>query len=562
MSNLTRIVGLVIGAISFIARLDICFAEVKIPLGQTLPGRAYTPYQLVSYKNKVATLLSGVIDDRNTSFGDLKSGMGTYSLNYFDGQRWYKIPLVYRNETGEAIPTYVTPIFYPLQFDPEGNLWMCGFGHFFKLVGNEFVPYGIPNDNSLLPIWESIEYQQIRFDSTGNIWLTVYVEYKTQRSSDGIKYVFEAGTYLIKYDGSKYKIVAADSLGLRYGKVAGFTVTKDNKIIIYTHMPLWRADKNDSRLMIFDDEKLDTAFILPTPNYLSSKSKYPGNPNVVQIYEDRQGNIWFALGYPYQPTSGTGEAMETGLVKWDRQRNIWKAFTEKDGYPWMLPGIFYLYDFCNGIVEDKEGRKWIGGRRYIAIIDSNDAIVEPDINDFLSNVIFYPSPYWGDSLRNPEDYEKYRSFNRDSVFQYVYYLLKREVDKIPPHITAVQALTTTEDGSIWFSLVLGVGRGILRYSPGGFSDTPEITNKEPIVYPEIVSQSNPVFTINFNDEVDAFGISIFDISGRKVFSNDYIIPGSTETYNFELSSEYLAKGTYYIVISLKDKVVFKKIIVV
>lgn len=520
-------------------------------------GMATQIFWMTGHGNKIVTIGFNTENNKNYGFD---------AVFLFDGQEWKTIPRFYEIGPGIIDTLWVwrepgAPLYISPEFDPEGNLWIPGRYGFYKYSNGSLIKYSITDSGEAQ---DNYFYSHIRFDSLGKIVLlrTKILSKKGIGPDGGGPYVVEARSQLINFDGKNYQVIDSGSWGtsgiIELDVSPDLIVTKKGKLVankvIYVGNNIW------SKLLIRSPNgELEEIIDLPTPPYLKDSTKFRlGIAVASKIFEDSDDNIWIGL------LSGSGgERAVGGLLKWERKSNKWKAFYGNNGYPvfpsQLGPSIYTdsLYIECYGIAQDKSGRIWVGGRTFLGVIDENEKIKPPDF--ILDNLVLYPR-FVSDEKQKPE----FDSFLRDSLLQFLYNLTHKQflpwtwVSAIGP--PTVEGITTTEDGSIWFAIN---GLGMLRYNPNINSNPSDATTFEDDVsiLPSTIARSNPYFKVVFSKSVETANIRIYDLNTRLVATKNFLSLTPMNEFEVNLSNEQISSGTYFVMIGLKDKIIFKKIIV-
>ncbi|ROL55731.1 T9SS C-terminal target domain-containing protein [Bacteroidetes/Chlorobi group bacterium Naka2016] len=515
--------------------------QVKGPFGM---ATKFYPNTMISKGNLVA--IYGGNFENNKNFG-------LYSFFIFNGEKWETIPKFYIKENGEidtlwrnttGAPYFVTP-----SFDNESSFWFPGSFGFYQYKGSKIYKYSIPDKDS---ISDNYYYSHLRFDSSGNIILMrtkvliipypPFDGYEIRSIWQLISYNLETGSYEI--------LTSGENTETEIDYIGNLFITKDGEFVLLFKSNGFRH----ATLNIYSGNfELKESYVVPTPPYLKDSVNYLNSLAApAKMFEDNQKNIWIGLS-----TSGN----VGGLLKLNRKTGQWKAFYGGDGYP--VVKLDYntkysdsLYFECLAIAQDKLGRIWVGGRYFLGIIDENEKIQPPEF--IFDNLTLYPR-----FVSNEKQKPIFDKFLSDSLFDFLYKLMYKSflplayVSEIGQ--PTVSGIVTTEDGSVWIAID---GLGIIQYKPlqNKVNEWSEL-NALISIYPQTLNRSEPRFNIKLNEKVDRFAIYIYDINGRRVFDSEFMSANDNEEFVVDLSAVNLSAGTYFIAVSLGDKIYFKKIVV-
>ena len=208
------------------------------------------------------------------------------------------------------------------------------------------------------------------------------------------------------------------------------------------------------------------------------------NNDVVNIYEDKKGHIWFGVsggasrydGKSFRNYIINGDAMnedQTGKTFLDRPPyEVTSIIQDKKGRFWFATrGNAFVYDgktftvltnkgkpFINvrTIIEDKKGNIWLGGTRYDGSTFTN----------FTRSSVLYVyedtnGNIWTSSVSRPSDQNWVLSRYEAESFEDK----KPTVTEIKPELGALFTMLEASDGTIW----LGAD-GVYRYDGKTFHD--------------------------------------------------------------------------------------------
>ena len=484
----------------------------------------YQMYGIISYENKVAL------------YGQRS---GIYAVDFWDGEKWNDVPLIYDAGDG-ALDTirFPMPPRKQVTFGPSGDLWIGGPGGYFRWDGNTMTKYPIGIDN--YPVKPTIT--GITFDSTGNIWFNAEITIIYERP--GKINIGYATNLIIKYDGTEYSIIDSTKF-VGYGHGKGNITTSDGRVIFHNYS----IHKNKDNLIIFNGSG-SSKITLKTPhNIIENYSNFTAMIN--DIFEDDEGNIWFALGandYDYDDSG----------ISVMRKDGSWFALGGKEGYKslenWNNPFWDSTFVDAFGITQDNSGRIWVSGQGFINVLDEDNNLVIPDTNDLFDNSVFY-----GLKIGTGKIDERLRDvvINPDSLTRRIFHLMLHLHYYMYP-TNEVPGITATEDGSLWIAFG---GLGVLRYKPSSVNVEENNFVDECNIFPQPLSVSNPELNIIFGLEQQVSGLHIFDLQGKIIYTKDITPAEPVRRMKFNLSSAALSSGTYYAAIYIGDKIIFKKLII-
>lgn len=283
---------------------DTLFGQ-KIPYNKVLQSGMLI--RLESHGNKVAGIGYGAINSRQEP------------LDYFDGQNWIKLHLLFNNFDGKSDSIKYGTAYPDIEFDKNGNLWTCGIGGFFKYENGIWSKF-FQNDKYA----NERVFTRICFDSTGGTWLTS--EYGINKRIIGsFTYYDDYVSELIKFDGKNYLLIdSVHEFFSGYGTDYGLITLSDGRVVVHRSSVKKSSQKND--LIIYnpnDNSRIITT--LPNPHDILKSGPY-STKFITKIFEDKLKNIWFSLGYPQNINDDTG-------LEFMRTDGSWYAFSSKDNYP-------------------------------------------------------------------------------------------------------------------------------------------------------------------------------------------------------------------------------------
>lgn len=469
-------------------------------------------------------------------------GYSFYPINLFDGNKWSLIPSYFENDN-QIDTLQFNKSNSSIVFGNNSDIWICGQTNgFYKWNGNNFQKYFL--DDNLKSIRE---YISIGMDSTGNIWLTTNII--LAHDPPYINYYTE----LIKYDGQSFEIVTDNKSFNKLGFSSIFVSSK-NKIFV-------TSTSIDNNLLIIDDSGSMKITTIPTPHKVYNPEEYEQRlVDVISIFEDKVNNIWFGLG--------ESSPRDPGLVVL-KNDDTWGVYTEHNTYP-MRSTLFSgfkdrdsVFSVCSAITEDRNGSIWVGGTGFLSLINNDDMLVTPDVEDFLSESTFFSSILITDIGKDaPPEHVKFLN-SSDSIMSIILELFRRDwttqhtLGKIGESGGRVESMTTTDDGSLWIAFY---GIGLLRYHPS-ITNIKDISNsKELNLYPQLLTSSDKLINIAFDKPQNVSTIKIFNLSGKQLMNKQYNAQ-ITGIIEMKIDDKNFIAGTYFAAIELKDRTIFRKFLI-
>lgn len=220
-----------------------------------------------------------------------------------------------------------------LEFDPNGNLWVCHDNGLFYFDGQNWI-----ERNDLIPFELPLDRHSITFDNDGNIWIAA-----SSIFSEGGIVKWENGDSTI-YDYSN------TNQFLNFTKQI-FYEREEDLLWVNTHFGLIKFDGTE--WTIFDENNSDI----------------PGK-NIQNIWKDAEGNLWIST------TKGIGKFDKTN----------WTNYTMANS---GLPD-----NQVNTIAIDSYGNHWIGTERGgLAVFNESGVVsIHEEKSNFKQKSKIFPNP--------------------------------------------------------------------------------------------------------------------------------------------------------------------------
>ncbi len=345
----------------------------------------------------------------------------------------------------------------------------------------------------------------------------------------------------MRYDGINFTIVDTTEGGLSgLGTDGGMRLLKNGKLLVHVYRP-GVSTLYENNLNIYDTQNGDTKTIqtLYNPHSLHETDKFKYGVYVNDIYEDNENNVWFSFE--------SGLQDDAGAVVWKKDNNwdVLKLPMRPNNFRQDRPGDSAYYP-ASAITQDKLGRLWVGGAIILNKLNSDLTIRQFDSIDIFNNLTVFTNKY------TPSD----TYYDVDSIVKYLSDItcncLVNNLNYIHP--SRVSCMETTEDGSTWFVVD---GLGVVRYKPSqvGVGDTQQ-ESEHPFT---VRSSGDNIITLVMNRPISLEGIALYDITGRRVYSENF---GTDTAMQQEIKlPNSIVGGVYVVAVNNKDKSFFRKIFI-
>jgi hypothetical protein len=467
------------------------------------------------------------------------------TIDFFNGIEWQSLPFTFLTESGELDTIFYKNNRPDIEFDAQGNLWTAAIGGLFKYDGENWIKYNIEdsvNDNR--------KYTRLVFDSLGNIWFTS--EYGINPQKKGSSTIYEGWVNEIyKYDGINYHLIfSQNEFFSGFGCDYGIMTTRNGRVIVHKITSNLQNVEND--LYIFSEDGSMEIKTLPNPHKLLSDSQL-GFKRVVNIFEDNNGNLWFALG------DATTIYDDAGLVVMKNDGTFF-AFSENNKYPLVelrgepinKPPWKNIYYDARNIYQDSKGKIWFGST-FINIIDENNFLVNPEFDNLLDNVTLY-TWNWDDDSLLPGLKVSYSTFFTEKLDSVLNDMFNQRTKNY-----WINGISETPDGSVWFAIS---GLGVLRYNNSHtfVKDMYHFKNLDSF-YPNPISRDNLKITLGLENHVKSAKIKIVDVNGKNLYSEEFTYDVPSNIIQLQLPDCLLTAGFYYLIVNYCGNIECKKIIV-
>lgn len=459
-------------------------------------------------------------------------------IEYFNGKQWNVIPLLIKNQNGNndtiKIESHTGKC---LAFDLQGNIWLCAKLGLYKYNGTDWLKYSIDDEYA-----DRREFKNVVFAPNGTAYVTA--EYpKVLFYDEKTKIIDKYTSVLMKFDGSTFSTIDTTEGGLSgLGSDGGILLLKNGKLLVHVYRP-GVPQLYENNLYVYDTDNGNSKTIqtLYNPHALDKADKFKFSVFVNDIFEDKTGNVWFALYGGLQD--------DFGAVVW-KNDNSWEVVKVPLRYNYarqFIPGDSSYYPVF-AFREDKNGQIWIGGAIVLNKIRPDLTLGQFDDANFFNNLTVFTTYSSSGSY-----------FDVDSIVKYLNDLTCNcLVNKYSPlHPAFVSHIETTEEG-IWF---LVDGLGAVRYKPTQtVVEDGERESDEPFVEHSSSDFSKAgVITITVNKPYPVESITLYDIGGQRVYSENF--NSSKLHYEVRPPLNSIATGVYIISVNGKDRSFFKKIFI-
>lgn len=488
--------------------------------------RSVTYYASATYHNKLCLL--GYNNNGNW-------------IEYYDGIQWNVIPLLIKNQNGDIdtikIESHTGKC---IAFDLQGNIWFCAKLGLYKYDGANWVKHTINDDYA-----DRREFINIVFAPDGSAYVTAEYPKQFYLDDDKTKIIDRYTTVLMKFDGTSFTNIDSTEGGLSgLASDGGIHLLRNGKLLVHMYRP-GEAQFYENNLMVYDTHNGDTKTIqtLYNPHSLRETDKFKCSVHIDDIFEDKDGNVWFGFYGGVQD--------DYGAVVW-KQDNTWSHVKVPMRYNYsrqFIAGDSSYYPVMS-LRQDNLGQVWIGGAIVMNKIQSDFTLKQFDGMNFLSNLTVFSTYSSSDSF-----------FEIDSIVKYLSDLscncLKNTYS--PMHPSFVSRIETTEDGSLWFMID---GLGAVLYNTNQTSaECGEHESDERFVLHSSGNISNEeAVTLTVNRPYALESIALYDIRGCKLYSESSK-DLSTREYKVTPSHNSLAAGMYILSVNFKDKSFIKKIFI-
>lgn len=460
-------------------------------------------------------------------------------IEYFDGKMWSTIPLYLKSKNGSDDTIKVDyDTGRRVAFDNQGSIWLCAQLGLYKYDGTTWIKYSLNDEYA-----DRRKFTNITFAPNGVAYVTA--EYPKLYYYDGnTRIIDKYTTTLMKFDGATFSIVDTTEGGLSgLASDGGFHLLKNGKLLVhiyYSGVP----QLFENNLYVYDTHIGDSKLIqtLYNPHSLSNSGKFKSSVYVNNIFEDKDGNIWFSLGGGLQD--------DEGAVVW-RNDNSWEVVKVPMRYNYFRPNKSgdSIYYPISSIQQDNLNQLWIGGAVVLNKISPDLTLRQFDKMDFLDNLTIFTI-----ARKSSPSF-----FAVDSIVKYLSDITCNCLvnNYSPMHPAIVSRMETTEDGSLWYIID---GLGAVRYKPVQTSVEEGDGNNLFVIHSSGEFSDDRVINITLNDPLPIEGVALYNLNGHRVYSENF---GASKEKQFEvmLPLNNIAAGVYIVSINLKDKSFLKKIII-